>query len=125
MHKSHFTYLLIAVAIAVFCLASCDSYNIVEPRFYSEKDIVDFQWTDTSHRMLIIKFTLPEALHYHLCILGSAGNVVRCYEGMGCVGLNVITWDGKDNEGKKVEDGIYAISLKAGDLKTVTWFKID
>lgn len=125
MHKSHFAHLLIAVAMAIFCFASCDSYNIVEPRFYSEDDIVDVQWGDASHTWLDISFTLPWVSPYKIYILGSAGNIVRSYGGMGDVGVNVVTWDRKDNHGRRVDKGVYAISLKAGIFKALTWFKID
>jgi len=125
MHRPYFLTLLIAVVLTIICLANCDSYNIVEPRFYSEEDIVDVQWEDASHTWLNISFTLPFARPYKLYVLGSAGNIVRSYEGMGNTGLNVITWDGKDNNGGRVEKGVYAILLKAGNLKTVTWFEID
>jgi hypothetical protein len=125
VYRSYLAHLLIAVTMAIFCFASCDSYNIVEPRFYSEEDIVDVQWEDASHRRLNIAFTLPEALPYQLYILGSAGEVVRSYKGMGCAGLNVITWDRKDSNGEEVEDGVYAVSLKAGEYKSVYWFEID
>jgi hypothetical protein len=125
VYKSYLAHLLIAVTMAIFCFASCDSYNIVEPRFYSEEDIVDVQWEDASHTWLNISFTLPFAGPYKLYVLGSAGNIVRSYEGMGNTGLNVITWDRKDNNGGRVEKGVYAILLKADNLKTVTWFEID
>ena len=125
MYRSYLAHLLIAVTMVIFCFASCDSYNIVEPRFYSEEDIVDVQWEDASHRWLNISFTLPSARPYKLYILGSAGNIARSYEGMGNAGLNVITWDRKDNNGSRVERGVYAILLKTGNLKTVTWFEID
>jgi hypothetical protein len=125
VHKSYFAHLLIAVTMVIFCFAGCDSYNIVEPRFYSEEDIVDVQWEDVSHTWLNISFTLPFASPYKLYVLGSAGNIVRSYEGVGNIGLNVITWDGKNNNGDRVDKGVYAILLRAGKFKTLTWFEID
>jgi flagellar hook assembly protein FlgD len=33
---------------------------------------------------------------------------------MGNVGLNVITWDGKDNAGNNISSGVYFYKLTAG-----------
>ena len=125
MYKSHLLHQLIAVTMVILCSASCDSYNIVEPRFYSEEDLLDVRWEDASHMWLNISFNLPYASPYKVYVLGSAGNIVRSYKGMGDPGLNVVTWDGKDNDGRRVDKGVYAISLRAGKFKAITWFKID
>jgi flagellar hook assembly protein FlgD len=47
-------------------------------------------------------------------IYNVAGQLVRSYEGMGNVGLNVIAWDGKDNLGNGVSSGLYFYKLSAG-----------
>jgi flagellar hook assembly protein FlgD len=49
-------------------------------------------------------------------IYNVAGQLVRSYEGMGNVGLNLITWDGKDNEGNAVSSGVYFYKLSAGSF---------
>jgi hypothetical protein len=125
VHKSYIAHLLIAVTMVVFCFASCDNYNIVEPRFYSEDDVVDVQWADASHKWIAIAFTLPYASPYKVYVLGSAGNVVCSYEGMGDVGVNVVIWDVRDKNGGRVDKGVYAILLRAGIFKALTWFEID
>jgi len=63
-----------------------------------------------------LSFTLPEAVSYNLNIYNVAGQLVRSYEGMGSVGLNVITWDGKDNTGVEVASGVYFCKLTAADF---------
>jgi hypothetical protein len=61
-----------------------------------------------------LSFTLPEAINYSLKIYNVAGQLVRAYEGVGSTGLNVITWDGKDNAGNSVSSGVYFTRLTAG-----------
>ncbi|MCJ7577019.1 MAG: T9SS type A sorting domain-containing protein, partial [candidate division Zixibacteria bacterium] len=63
-----------------------------------------------------LSFSLPNASAYSLNIYNVAGQLVRSYEGMGNVGLNVITWDGKDNAGNAVSSGIYFYKLIAGSF---------
>jgi hypothetical protein len=61
-----------------------------------------------------LSFTLPNAMAYKMNIYNVAGQLVRSYEGMGNVGLNVITWDGKDNLGNAVSSGVYFYKFSAG-----------
>jgi len=61
-----------------------------------------------------LSFTLPVATAYRMSIYNVAGQLVRSYDGMGNVGLNVITWDGKDNSGSEVSSGVYFYKLIAG-----------
>jgi hypothetical protein len=61
-----------------------------------------------------LSFTLPNAVSYSLNIYNVAGQLVRSYEGTGNVGLNVITWNGKDNASDEVASGIYFYKLIAG-----------
>jgi hypothetical protein len=63
-----------------------------------------------------LSFTLPTAVSYSLNIYNVAGQLVRSYEGMGNVGLNVIPWDGKDNAGNDVSSGVYFCKLIAGSF---------
>jgi hypothetical protein len=133
--------LLIGIAVASFCLLSCDSYKIVESRFYSEKDITDVPtcdeyeggwhdricWGDKSQKQLSILFSFEEdPSHVRLYILGSAGNVVKILVDELCgAGSHMVNWDGRDKEGRKIEDGVYGVSLQAGSTKWVIWFEID
>jgi hypothetical protein len=63
-----------------------------------------------------LSFTLPNAMPYTMKIYNVAGQLVKSYEGMGNVGLNVITWDGKDNLGNGVSSGLYFYKLSAGSF---------
>ncbi len=141
VNKFYSIDLLIAVTVAIFCFAGCDSYNIVEPRFYSQKDIIDVPacdeyegswregicWKDKSQEQLGILFSFKEEpTHVRLSILGSAGNVARTLVDELCsAGNHMVNWDGKDDEGKKIDDGVYGVSLQAGNTKWVIWFKVD
>ena len=60
-----------------------------------------------------LSFSMPEAASYSLKIYNVAGQLVRSYEGMGSVGLNVVTWDGKDNAGSEVSSGVYFYKMTA------------
>ncbi len=61
-----------------------------------------------------LSFTLPRASVYGLKIYNVAGQLVRSYEGMANAGLNLLTWDGKDNLGEEVASGVYFYKLMAG-----------
>jgi hypothetical protein len=63
-----------------------------------------------------LSFSLPNAMSYSMKIYNVAGQLVRSYEGMGNIGLNVITWDGKDNLGNAVSSGLYFYKLSAGSF---------
>lgn len=60
-----------------------------------------------------LSFTLPGAVNYSLNIYNVAGQLVRSYDGIGMTGLNVITWNGRDNAGVEVASGIYFYKLSA------------
>jgi hypothetical protein len=66
-----------------------------------------------------LSFTLPTATRYSMNIYNVAGQLVKSYEGMGNVGLNVITWDGKDNLGVDVASGVYFCKLTAGQYHAI------
>ena len=61
-----------------------------------------------------LSFTLPNATAYSLKIYNVAGQLVRSYEDMGTAGLNMVTWNGKDNAGNDVSSGVYFFKLSAG-----------
>ena len=135
----------IAVVIAaVVCLTTCDSYNIVEPRFYSDSDIVEIStcpadksdppdpidptefsadvcWTDKTDRDMRIDVQLPRESDLKVTIVGSAGNAVATVaDGSFSAGLIRITYDASP-----LEDGVYAVSAVAGDWQDAIWFEIE
>ena len=135
----------IAVVIAaIVCLINCDGYNIVEPRFYSDSDIVDIPicpaeksdppdpiyptelsssicWTDETNRVMRIDLQLPRDSYVTVTIVGSAGNTVATLvDGNSFVGLHRITYDASS-----LEDGVYAVSAVAGDWQDAVWFEIE
>jgi hypothetical protein len=63
-----------------------------------------------------LSFTLPQAMNYNVKIYNVAGQLVRSYEGTGSAGLNVISWDSKDNARDEVASGIYFYRLTASDF---------
>jgi len=66
-----------------------------------------------------LTFTLPNAVAYSMKIYNVAGQLVRSYEGMGIAGLNVVTWNGKDDAGKDVSSGVYFYRLVAGQYNAI------
>jgi hypothetical protein len=66
-----------------------------------------------------LSFNMPDAASYSMRIYNVAGQLVRSYEGTATAGLNVITWDGKDNSGSEVSSGVYFYKLtSAGNSAT-------
>ena len=63
-----------------------------------------------------LSFDLPEVMNYTLRIYNVTGQLVRSYEDVGSVGLNMITWDSKDNAGVEVASGVYFYKLTAGSF---------
>jgi hypothetical protein len=60
-----------------------------------------------------ISFSLPKTGNYSLKVYNIAGQVVRTLDGKGNAGLNKVSWNGMDNNGRKVANGIYLYNLKA------------
>lgn len=87
---------------------------------------LDLCWESRSQKMLKIQYSLPKRTEVRLSILGSGGNVVRSLVGANLKAGNYsVVWDGRDEEGREVEGGIYGVSLKADDFNKVIWFEID
>jgi hypothetical protein len=63
-----------------------------------------------------LSFSMPEAASYSMRIYNVAGQLVRSYEGTAIAGLNVITWDGKDNSGSEVSSGVYFYKLTSAGI---------
>jgi hypothetical protein len=60
-----------------------------------------------------LSFTLPKSGNYSLKIYNIAGQVIRTLDGKGTAGQNTVTWNGLDNGGRKVANGVYLYNLNA------------
>ena len=59
-----------------------------------------------------IRFNIPESGFVSLRVYNSQGQLVRVASpGLSFVGENLVTWDGNDQLGQRVKDGIYIIRL--------------
>jgi len=60
-----------------------------------------------------ISFNLPKSGNYSLKIYNIAGQVIRTLDSKGVAGQNTVTWNGLDNSGRKVANGVYLYNLNA------------
>jgi len=60
-----------------------------------------------------IAFNLPKSGNYSVTIYNIVGQPVRVLEGKGNAGVNKISWNSCDNNGRKVSNGVYLYTLKA------------
>jgi hypothetical protein len=60
-----------------------------------------------------ISFSLPKSGNYSLKVYNIAGQVIRNMDGKGNAGQNTVTWNGMDNSGRKVANGVYLYNLNA------------
>ncbi len=121
----------------------CDKYNVVEPRFYSEDDVVTFTdcdidqyavsgsqvvpdrfavggcWYDRAEGMLAVFVALPTAGLIRVSILNSGGGVEAVlFDKPHEAGYPVFPWVAKG-------EGIYAISLETEYTSLILWFEVD
>ncbi len=69
-------------------------------------------------RNTIIKYGLPKRSDVNLTIFNLAGQAVRTLvNGQESEGFKSVTWDGKNNAGTQVPQGIYFYFFKAGDFE--------
>ena len=54
-----------------------------------------------------VRFELHEAGSYSVVIYDAAGRRVNAFEGIGSVGVNSVSWDGRDAAGAPVGSGVY------------------
>ena len=60
-----------------------------------------------------ISFNLPKSGNYSLKIYNIAGQVIRTLDSKGVAGQNTVTWNGLDNSGRQVANGVYLYNLNA------------
>lgn len=65
------------------------------------------------NKLAELSFTLPKSGNYSLKIYNIAGQVIRTLDGKGTAGQNTVTWNGMDNGGRKVANGVYLYNLNA------------
>jgi hypothetical protein len=65
------------------------------------------------NKLAELSFTLPRSGSYSLKIYNIAGQVVRTLDGRGNAGQNKVTWNGLDNNSRKVANGVYLYNLNA------------
>jgi len=63
----------------------------------------------------LLRYKLPAGIYASLHIYDITGRVVRrLYEGRGPSGWHTLSWDGRDDFGRKVASGVYICRLVAG-----------
>jgi hypothetical protein len=60
-----------------------------------------------------IAFNLPKSGNYLITIYNIVGQPVRVLEGKGNAGVNKVSWNSCDKDGKRVSNGVYLYTLKA------------
>jgi len=151
MQKHYFVTLLITV-VFVIIIVGCNDTNIVDPRFFSEGDVLDandlpiwdggdgsgggnsrvptefsmnLYWEDNSQQRLLIAYSLPETGLVEIFVLGNAGNVIMTLiSGSYPAGQHTTLWDLVDDKKQRIENNVHGVSIKANDFGRVVWFKI-
>ena len=143
------------IALVACGVLSCDNYNIVEPRFYSEGDIVDIpicEGVDGETSSLRPGgdgpepgFEVPASFSLDLCWLDKAGKVLfLCYDlpvasrvrlyllGSGGYVVQALVDStlaaGSYQETlvfEDDEDGVYALRMNAGAFEVTIWFEVE
>ena len=65
------------------------------------------------NKLAELSFTLPRSGNYSLKIYNIAGQVIRVLDSKGNAGLNKVSWNGLDNNGRMVANGVYLYNLQA------------
>jgi len=70
---------------------------------------------DHSHDIMQVQWTLTERATIRVQVRDRHDRVVRAYSRSGRRGRGTITWDGRDDRGKVVQDGTYHVTLTPRD----------
>jgi len=71
--------------------------------------------------MTNISFALPSSAEVRIDVIDVTGRVVRTMEaGELPAGRQIVTWDGRDNEGHPVASGVYLARLQAGEFEAAS-----
>lgn len=124
MHKFKLPAIALFLVVSVLTLLSCDDRNIVEPRFYDADKLGVTIHGFNGHAYA---FGLPDACPVGLYLLGSAGQVVRVfYDGEQlAAGTHYVNFDERDDNGDKLQDGVYCFLLRACGYAAMACFEYD
>lgn len=116
MKKISLSFPLIMLFI-VFGLLSCDKYNVVQPRFFSEDDLVDIPWLDSTYSSVAVTMQIPEAGIISVKVVGESGELVYPFGGFNLPADREITivWNLIDNDSRPVDEGIYGFIFGIGE----------
>lgn len=70
---------------------------------------------DQTSEIVPIAFNLPRPMRIKVEIKNITGYILKTYDMMFEVGLNVIEWDRKSDKGKRVKSGIYIIAFRSAE----------
>lgn len=88
------------------------SYSQMPKRFWLSQN-----YPNPFNHETIIKYQLPQSSEVTIKILNPLGQEVRTlFKRRQTAGSYTIVWDGRDEEGRNVESGLYLYQLRAGDL---------
>ena len=63
-----------------------------------------------------LKFQVPEDVEVSLRVFDASGRVVRdLFDGRAEVGIHTLTWDGRDDIGNSLANGLYFCTMTAGE----------
>lgn len=153
--KQHWHRLLFLGLLGVSMLISgCDDYNIVEPRFYSEDEVVEFgdcardpfvepAGAAFDSITIVLPKLIPDRYAVDGCWYNRAEGMLAVFVALPVAGsfkvsilnsgggVEAVLFDGLDQAGVYVfpwvakEDGIYAISTQAEHTTVVAWFEVN
>jgi len=140
-------FLIFVTLASLVIITACDDHNVVEPRFYDEDDILEFDdcpeappkataeipdayalgvcWVSRGEGILGIYLALPVAGDYSISIVSGSGELLDSITEFAEAGYKTILWMGTDKDGDKVDDGVYSLVVIAGSLKETIWFEIE
>lgn len=130
-------YWIMLFLIIIFFLFYCDNYNIVEPRYFNNNDLIEFPivepnipnempketdifpyWSSDNNDILYIIFELPKDGLVKLDILNHNGSIFKkLMDARKPSGIYKVTYI------NKLDKDIYGISIKIDSWYKVLWFK--
>lgn len=140
---------LLSVTMLIF---ACDDYNIVEPRFYDEDDLVEFAECEgdpfaepianTGSIGVVQKNVVPAGYTVDACWFNRADGILAVFIALPAAGsftvsllnsgggVEAVIYEGVIEAGSLVvpwvveEDGVYALSLQVDQWSVVVWFEV-